>query len=485
MPVAPMSEAPSEPSPARSSSGRRIRRAGSGRGLPVFGPLVLAGLLGLAGCSTVPEYQAPVLPLAVSWAQAAGTADAVGGQWWEEFHTAELNALIGRGLDGNYSLSAAASRIDQARAAAGVAAAGEYPTLALGTTVQRQDRKSGSAKSNIALQASYEADFWGKQRARAGSADAALEASVFDAQTLRMSLGADIANAYFEVLSRQDQIRLANSIADDAQQVLALIEVRAAQGAASELDVAQQRNALQTFLAAVPPLRQQRDLALYQLAVLTGQAPEGFQLTETGLGEVAIPHPTAGLPLGLLRQRPDIGAAEARLRAANFDIGVARAAFLPSLTLNLSTGVSLLGGNVWAAVASAALPLFNAGALQGQLDVNRARFDELTANYRQSVLVALRDVDTQLSASRELDAAYALNQAAVTSSREAARLAQVRYRLGATDFQTLLVVERTQYQAESTMLLTRLQQLQASVGLFRALGGDFTPTTSSSLASPS
>ena len=451
---------------------------------------LLAGLFSLVGCSTVPPYQTPALPLASTWAQGLADGDAAGGRWWTQFHSPELDALIARGLGGNNTLSAAASRIDQARAAADVAGAGQFPTLSLGATVQRQDRKSGSEKSNIAVQASYEVDFWGKQRTRAGSADALVQATVFDAQTLRMSLGANIASAYFDVLSRQDQIRLANSIADDAQQVLALIEVRAAQGAASDLDVAQQRNALQTFLAAVPPLRQQRDLALYQLAVLTGQTPEGFTLTQTGLGQLPIPHPTAGVPMSLLRQRPDIGAADARLQAANFDVGVARAAFLPSLTLNLSTGVSLLGGNIWGAVASATQPLFNAGALQGQLNVNRARVDELTANYRESVLQALKDVDTQLSAARELDAAYVLNQAAVSSAREAARLAQVRYRLGATDFQTLLVVERTQYQAESTMLQTRLQQLQAAVGLFRALGGDFTPpttttTTTSSLASPS
>ncbi len=432
----------------------------------------------LGGCSLVPAYHTPSAPVDGPWsaAQPLSTAPAAGGPWWQEFHSNELDALITRGLAGNYTLAAAVQRIDEARATAQVAGALQYPQLSLDGNFQRENNYGTTAKRSVALGASYELDFWGKQRATADSSRALADASVFDAQTLRMTLGANIANSYFQVLSLEDRLKLAQSIADDARQVLDLVQVQASQGAVSNLEVAQQRNALQTFEAAMPPLRQQRDQALYQLAVLVGAAPQGFTLQSAGLQGIKVPMPDAGLPVGILRQRPDIQAAEARLRSANFDVGAARAAFLPNLSLNLLGGIDTLGtGQIWSAIGSVSQPLFQGGQLKGQLNVDKAHVKEGIANYRESVIEALQDVQTQLSASRELDKSYALNQAAVDSAREAARLAQVRYRLGSTDFQTLLIVERTQYQAEDTLLQVRLQHLQAAVGLFRALGGDFTP----------
>ncbi|MFW0753663.1 efflux transporter outer membrane subunit [Pseudomonas sp. H11T01] len=447
--------------------------------------LMLLGMLMLSGCSLVPAYHQPEVPLAPTWTDPTLSAAAVGGQWWTEFHSPELDALITRGLTQNYTLQAAVSRIDEARASAQVAGAAQYPAVALGGSYQRKNGSSTNQTRSVFAQASYEVDFWGKQRATADSAQTLAQASAFDAQTLRMTLGAAIADSYFQVLSLEERLRLAQSIADDAQQVLELVQVQASQGAVSNLEVEQQRNARQTFQAAVPTLRQQRDQALYQLAVLVGAPPQGFTLAQSGLDRLDVPKPALGLPIGLLRQRPDIQAAEARLKSANFDVGVARAAFLPNLSLDLMGGLdTLAGGNIWSVVGTLAQPVFMGGQLNGQLHFDQAHVQELTANYRESVIEALQDVETQLSAAHELDQAYELNRAAVTSAREAARLAQVRYRLGSTDFQTLLVVERTQYQAEDTLLQVRLQHLQAAVGLFRALGGDFTPAAISANTIP-
>lgn len=446
--------------------------------------LALLGVLMLSGCSMVPPYQQPELPLAQQFNDPADSSAARGGQWWREFHSAELDQLIARGLASNYTLKAAVSRIDEARASAQVAGAAQYPALNLGGNYQRQNNYGTTEKRSVFAEATYEVDFWGKQRAAADSADALANATEFDAQTLRMSLGASIADRYFEVLSLEDRLRLAQSIADDARQVLDLVQVQASQGAVSNLEVEQQRNAMQTFEAAMPPLRQQRDLALYQLAVLVGAQPEGFHLQSDGLKTLQVPQPATGLPIGLLRQRPDIQAAEARLKSANFDVGVARAAFLPNLSLDLLGGVdTLAGGQVWSVIGSLGQPVFAGGQLKGQLHFDQAHVQELASSYRESIIEALQDVETQLSAARELDKSYALNQSAVDSAREAARLAQVRYRLGSTDFQTLLIVERTQYQAEDTLLQVRLQHLQAAVGLFRALGGDFSPDTLASNSS--
>ena len=220
-----------------------------------FSLAVLGGLL-LAGCSMVPAYHSPQLPLAPQWEGATAGPAARGGQWWGEFHSAELDQLIARGLAGNYTLKAAASRIYEARASAQVAGAGQYPALNLGGSFQRQNNYGTTAKRSVFAQATYEIDFWGKQRAAADSADALASATLFDAQTLRMSLGASIADSYFQVLSLEERLRLAQAIADDARRVLALVQVQASQGAVSNLEVAQQRNAMQTFEAAMPPLRQ-------------------------------------------------------------------------------------------------------------------------------------------------------------------------------------------------------------------------------------
>ncbi|RMS82587.1 efflux transporter outer membrane subunit [Pseudomonas savastanoi] len=440
----------------------------------------LVGLLLFGGCSMVPEYQTPGLPLASQW-DAGKSAAAQGGNWWQEFHSAELEQLITRGLADNYTLQAAASRIDQARASAQVAGSAQYPALNLSGNYQRQNNYGTTPKRSVFAEATYEVDFWGKQRAAADSADALANATVFDSATLRMTLSASIADSYFQVLSLQERLRLAQSIADDARQVLDLVEVQASQGAVSNLEVAQQRNAMQTFEATMPPLRQQRDQALYQLAVLVGAVPEGFHLQSEGLTGLQVPQPATGLPIGLLRQRPDIQAAEARLLSANFDVGVARAAFLPNLSLDLLGGIdTLAGGQIWSAIGTLSQPFFEGGQLKGQLHFDQAHVQELTASYRELIVEALQDVETQLSAARELEKSYTLNQAVVDSAREAARLAQVRYRLGSIDFQTLLIAERTQYQAEDILLQVRLQHLQAAVGLFRALGGDFSAASTAS-----
>ncbi|MFZ5933733.1 efflux transporter outer membrane subunit [Pseudomonas sp. HS6-2] len=442
-------------------------------------------LLSLAGCSFVPAYHTPDVPSASSWraADQPGAA-ARGGEWWREFHDDALNALVDRGLRGNYTLAAAVARVEQARGSAAVAGAGQYPQVTLDGNYQRQNNYSTTAKRSISIGATYEVDFWGKQQAIADSADELVSASAFDAQTVHMTLAASITDSYFQVRSLDRRIALAQRIVADAQQLLDLVQVQANLGAASDLEVAQQRNVLETYQGSLPALQEQRDQALYQLAVLVGTTPQGFSLAPAHEAASKVPAPALGLPVDLLAQRPDIQAAEARLKSVNFDIGAARAAFLPNVSLNLLGGLDTLGGgSIWSAVGTVSQPLFTGGLLNGQLTVTKAHAQELLATYRELWIEALQDVQTQISASQQSAKSYSLNTAAVASAREASRLAQVRYRLGATDFQTLLIAERTQYQAEDALLQIDLQQLQAAVGLFRALGGDFDPSVTKQLAS--
>ena len=304
---------------------------------------------------------------------------------------------------------------------------------------------------------------------------------MFDSDTVAMTLTASVADTYLQILSLQERLRLAKTIAHDAARVLSLIEARRSVGTATEIDVEQQRNAVATFNSAVPILQQQLEQNLHALAILVGGIPEGFNVAAHSLDDLTIPQVQANLPSVVLRQRPDIRAAEARLVAANFSVGAARAAFYPSLNLTAAGGIaspslshffpeakglSDLGGTLLQ-------PLFSGGQLEGQLQLNRAQVVELTAAYRQTVIAALQDVEDSLTAVAQLKDLEQADAVAAASARRAARLTAVQFQLGTADFLTVLTVERTLYQAEDALLQVRLQRLQAAVGLFRALGGGF------------
>jgi NodT family efflux transporter outer membrane factor (OMF) lipoprotein len=427
-----------------------------------------------------------------------------GNAWWRSFNSPELTALEDRGLGQNFDLQAAYARIEQARGSAEVAGAALYPAVNLAGTIDR-GRSGGSGgnggnggsggsggsggtktiwSQDIFAQASYEIDFWGKNRAAAASSDALASASVFDADTVLLTLTSTVADTYFQILSLQERLRLAHIIVDGARRILNLIEEQAAAGVASNLEIAQQRNALETFEANIPVLQQQLNQSIYILAVLIGMAPEDLRIEAHDLSGINVPEVRADLPSTVLRRRPDIRAAEARLISANFDIGVARAAFYPSITLTGQLGIVnsslanfLPAQAVWDSALSLAQPLFEGGQLEGQLYIDRAHFTELTATYRRSLLAALQDVETQLTAVYELRNLEATQQAAVDSARQAAQLAIIRFRLGTIDFLTVLTIERTLYQAEDALLQVRLQRLQAAVGLVQALGGPFDAAT--------
>ncbi len=439
----------------------------------------IATLLALlaAGCSLVPKYHRPDTKLPSAWSASEKGAAPVDPTWWTSFRSDELDALMKKSASGNFDLQAAYARVEEARAKAQIAGAPMYPSVDAVASVGGSTNASSNSTSGLFVQASYEVDFWGKNRAGHASALALVDASAFDAQTVAVTLEASVADTYFAVLSLQERVALAQQIAADARRMLSLVEAQAAGGIASQLEVEQQRNALATFAAAIPALEQQREEGLHQLAILTGQTPESLHVDGTSAMKLAVPEAQAGLPSTVLERRPDIRAAEARLVSANFDIGRARAAFFPSFTLTAAVGVGASALESFfplaSLVAQLVQPIYKGGALRGQLRYDRAHAVELAAMYRQAVIASLRDVEdalTEAQRSRELESQ---NQVAVDSARRAAELARARYEAGTVDFLTVLTVERTLYQAEDAQLTTRLSRLQAAVALFRALGGGF------------
>ncbi|NTZ06108.1 efflux transporter outer membrane subunit [Burkholderia metallica] len=480
-----------------------LRSSGPPRGCTAwrtpFHGFVAATLLAssLAGCSFVPDYHRPAPPAPAAWndaaqASLAGTAPVASG-WWHAYGDAALDALVERGLQHNYSLASALASVAQARANAEKAGAPLYPSLTLNGTFSRSHHRgdSGSSSSgsssrsqSLFAEASYEIDFWGLNAANANAAGMLARAAGFDRDTVALTLTASIVDTYFQVQGLRERVTLAQSISADAARILALLQAQQAAGVVTELQVQQQRNALATFDAAIPALREQLDQNLHLLATLVGAAPEGFDIAAAPLAGIPVPQPRPNLPASLLDTRPDIRASEARLQAANYNVGAARAAFFPNLVLTADGGLSSSAlshflSSPFASVAAAlAAPVFDGGALRGQLHANEAASDKSVADYRQTIVTALQDVEDMLTAASQQQQVESADRTAADAARKAARLADAQYRGGTIDFLTVLDTQRTLYQSEDTLVQTRLARLQASVGLFRAFGGGFGVTDS-------
>lgn len=474
-------------------------------------PVVCAALLGglLAGCMSTPAYQRPATPLPSAWREAAlqedgatlVAANAEDGlawppaAWWRVFGDPELERLIATAHANNHDLKAAASRMVQAEARARAAAADLYPGLT-GSGSAGRDGRGGSRLDpsyRTGLQAEYEVDFWGRNRAAVQSAEAALEASRFDRETVALSLTAEVATTWFEYLALSDRLSSARQQLEIARRVLDLVRAQAEWGAVSDLRVAQQRNTVATLEATLPTLERQRAEAGNALAVLLGLAPQELELPPAGsLGAVAVPRLEPGLPAELLQRRPDIRRAEADLVAANADVHAARAALFPSIRLTGGAGFASaalsslfdVGGSFYDLVSGLTAPIFDAGRLRAGHELAKAREEELVHRYRAAIVAAFREVEDALAAAKYLAETEAAQREALAQARTAYDLAEVQYRAGAVDFMTVLDAQRTLFQAEDTLLQTRLARLNAAVALFKALGGGWSEPPDEAAADP-
>ena len=311
------------------------------------------------------------------------------------------------------------------------------------------------------------------------SAESTLSATRFDRETVRLTLVAGVASGYFQVLSLRGRIATGREDLVTAERVLKVVEARARYGAASPLDLARQQGAVLTLRAAIPPLELQEVQTLYALAILTGRPPEGFKIVASTVTGLDVPRAGPGLPADLVVRRPDLASAEARLAAANANVAVARAALLPNISLTGSAGlasnllINFLSAPTAALGLGAALlqPIFDGGRLRGQVDVATSSERELVEAYRKSILAALADVEGALAAGSRTADQEALQAQVVAQARIALRLSEIRYREGVDDLLVLLDTQRALFQALDQLAQIRLSRLQASVGLFKALGG--------------
>lgn len=441
--------------------------------------LLVALPLLLAGCALTPEYQRPTMMIPSDWDNAVpGHAAAVDETWWQRFGSAELAELMAEAMVANQDLAVALARIEQARATARGASAGRLPDVSAGLSAGRsrsdgRTRESGQAELSIA----YELDLWRANAAAAQAAQARLLASAYDLEAAQLVLQAELATTYFRALALKSRLAIARDNLAIARQLLELVQIRADLGAATELELAQQRTAVLSLEAELPSLQLQLEQAQHALAVLLGRPPQGFAIRGSGLAELRLPTVAPLQPASLLERRPDIRRAEAQLAAAHADIGVARAALHPSLRLSASGGVAdlLTGGSASFASLIGALSqsIFDGSWRRSQVTLSEARRDELAAQYVRTVLTGFREVEDALAAVQASEArAAALSQAAA-QAQLAYRLALVRYEAGTQDLLNLLDSQRSRLQAEDGLVQAELSRFLGTVDLFKALGGSW------------
>jgi NodT family efflux transporter outer membrane factor (OMF) lipoprotein len=452
----------------------------------------LAASLLLAACSS----PAPRLDSGVQPPSAWQSADSQGAlqsnrQWWTQFGSPELEWLVEQARLGSYDLAAAVARVRQAEASATIAGAPLLPELKAGLNANRQKLIHGKGYSQLdvspenrsldyydaELSASYEVDFWGGKRAARDSAVLGVQASEFDRATVELTLLSGVANSYTQALALREQARIAELNLKNAQNVLHLVQTRFDAGSATALELAQQKSLVAEQQRRLPLVQQQAREALISLAALLGQPVQALPLPEQSFAQLHWPDIASGVPSDLLSRRPDIASAEAKLAAAQADVTVARAAMLPKITLTASLGsgadlaADLLRTTFYNLSSGLTAPIFNNGRLSAERDKAKARQDELLETYRGAIINGFADVEKALSSIRGLDEQRQWQSEELNQAQTAFDIAQSRYQAGAEDLLTVLQTQRTLYAAQDLNVQLRLSRLQASIALYKALGG--------------
>ncbi|MFA5591875.1 MAG: efflux transporter outer membrane subunit [Micavibrio sp.] len=451
--------------------------------------ILLAALM--AGCSLVPDYHRPQTELPGAWSEQNLSAPTrIARDWWTNFESAELNALMQRALAANNDLNAAIQRVEQARALTRAAGAPLLPSLdASGSggwvrTDPAQGRTSSDSTGRAGLSAGYELDLFGANRAGLQAAQANKGQAEFTRDATALVVMGDVARAYFNVLNLQERLTIADQNLESGRELLRIVEARFNAGATTALDVSRQKSDLASDEASRAAIEQQFAIAKNALAVLIGEPPQNLSIVAADLRSLPVPSIAPGQPSELLERRPDIRAAELGLVAANADIGAARAAFFPRLTIGLELGIAATpigdpATTTLSLLSGLAAPIFKGGLLEGNLAYSKARREELVETYRKTILTSFQDVEDALAVTKGAQQRENSLNTAVLEARKAYDLSKRQYDAGATDFQILLDARRVLLRAEDSYIQTKNDRLAAAVDLYKALGGGWTSDAAS------
>lgn len=463
-----------------------------------FKRLVLLLLMaGIAGCSMLPDYIKPQTSLPEVFKEEgpwhfAQPLDAMPrGEWWKGFKDPLLNDLEGRVTHHNWELAQALARYDQANALLAGQQAAQLPEIDSGDnfTTNRQSANRplrGSNQPNVygitTLQAgfSYELDLWGRVRSAVASAQALESASAADVESLRLSLQSQVASLYIQLRGLDSQMQLLDESITTYTKQVKLMDHRHHEGIVSGVDVGRSQTLLEETRSLKIHTESQRALYEHAIAALLGESISGFSIPSQSLKPV-FPDIPATVPAVVLQRRPDIAAAERRVMAANAEIGLAKAAFYPTISLGAQGGFQNTGqGNListpnsfWSLGPSAFFSIFDAGRRDAAIKQATARTQEASARYKSTVLTAFKEVEDQLSLLHHLSDESLSNLKALEAARHTYDLAMNQYQEGATSYLEVIDAEVTKLRTEQASLSLSVQRMQASVALVRALGGDW------------
>jgi multidrug efflux system outer membrane protein len=450
------------------------------------------------GCTVGPNYQRVTAPVPAKWEvsepwRESTPKDGVAkGEWWSTFHNDELNELEKQALDANQTIKISAARLEQARASAAVQIATQFPTLSTAPSTERQ-RLSGNrpAISNFLVNSpvsqttntlpftvAYEVDLFGRRRRSIEAAQASYQASAADLENVRLVITAELAGDYFTLRQLDTELGILNRTVETLQKGLQLVDSRHKGGVASGLDVAEEETLLNTTRTQAILLKQQRKQFEDAIAVLIGKPAPDFHLSSKELQDPPPPL-DAGLPSDLLERRPDIAEAERQMAVANAQIGIARAAYYPSLNLFGSGGWQAadiaklvnVQSTFWAVGANVAESIFTGGSRRAQVQFAKAGYDANVAAYRDSVLNAFREVQDDVTGLTVLEQANQSQQQAVDSARRTLDIASSRYTGGLVNYLDVVNAQQNLLNSEQELAVIHGQRLVTSVLLIKALGG--------------
>lgn len=466
--------------------------------------LTAAAALLTSACTLGPNYQRPTVEVAPAW-RASYTPGEVklSSAWWTSFGDATLDALVREALAGNQDLRIAVARIEQYQARVQVAQAARYPQVVAEGSRQRitlsQERPvplpANVAPTNNQYEAGYgaswELDLWGRVRRSNEAALAELLASQENREAVVLTLVSDVVAAYLNLLQLDRQLVLMRERVSKREQIWRLLEAKAAGGAIAGVQVATARAQYEEARAEIPLKEYEIVQAEHLLSFLAGRSPGPIARGQP-LDALKVPGIPAGLPSDLLQQRPDIRRAEQDLVAANARIGVAKAAWFPTLSLTGGAGYAStelrnfgqLTSNFWYFGPQLAATLFDGGRIAGNVREAEAKQRELVLAYQRAIQAAFRDVDDALAKHRLLGERVSLQQQQIAATEEAARIARRRFDGGYTGYQDVLEMEVLVLQSQITQWSARGNQLEALVALFRSMGGGWTAQAESLAGAP-
>jgi NodT family efflux transporter outer membrane factor (OMF) lipoprotein len=453
----------------------------------------------LAACSFAPKYVAPLVAVPQTYQQqgsweAARPADSLSrGDWWTRFSDPTLATLESQVEPSNQDLAAAAARYDEARDFAAEATAGLFPQIGLGASatanrqsLQRPLRGAGQPTyynaGQVGAAVSYEFDFWGRIRNEIASRKAIAQASGADLATMRLSLQTELASAYFQLRGLDANAKLLADTVSAYQKAYDLTETLYQGKIAASIDVSRAATQLDTVRAQVSDVASRRALLEHAIAVLVGKPASDFTVAPE-VSPFVLPEIPTELPSTLLQRRPDIASAERAAAAANAEIGVARAAFYPTLTFDALGGFQSSGQNLfkladsfWSLGPGLTLPLLDGGRLRAQEAGAYARFRETSAAYRSTVLTAFKELEDNRALLHWLGRESTDTEAGVTAAQHTLNVALALYREGATSYLEVVTAQTALLQTQQSALDLQTRRLVADVGLVRALGGGWDVT---------